>query len=388
MATELTRRGLIRAALLAAGLILDVKANAESAKSDHMFARQEDIFSALLSASLEEGSLTESEAKLLAAQARPGLWLQTNRLANESDIPLGATKIGGRPDLPTNISWPIRPAYTNANGRALQYQNDHDRLKSSPPNWISADQLPNALEDYRKRIKAVSGVYPLGFIAQIDLVDASAAGALDPDMPNSGRLWLFYDTIEAPWGFDPSDKAGAHLIFEPDHGAMLSRREHPAAIEDFRDSSIFPPVSCVFHSSLMPLPPESAAYEALDLPQSARDGYESWWSGDAFTLAAANGLDWSSHRISGWPTPIQNDMQAECAIVAAGYSAGTTESWQAARAAGADRSAKDWVFLMQIDSDDKANMQWGDSGQLYVWIHREDLRARRFENARLILQSY
>jgi uncharacterized protein YwqG len=388
MGRNLSRRGLLRTALLAAGLSLDVRANAASAQSEQVFARHEDIVSALLSAKLDEGSITESEAKLLAAQARPGLWLQTIRLANESDIPLGATKIGGRPDLPINFAWPIRPAYTNADDRALRYQTDHDRLKDSPPDWISAEQLPKVLEDYRKRIKAVSGDYPLAFIAQINLADTSAGGTLDPDIPKFGRLWMFYDTVETPWGFEPSDKAGARLLFEPNHGASLSRREHPAALEEFADASMFPPLSCVFHSSVMPLPPESAVYEALDLPRNARDGYESWWSNSAFMLAAQNGLDWSSHRISGWPTPVQNDMQAECAIVAAGFSAGTSESWQAARAAGADRSAKDWVFLMQIDSDKKANMQWGDSGQLYVWIHREDLRARRFENARLILQSY
>jgi len=33
-------------------------------------------------------------------------------------------------------------------------------------------------------------------------------------------------------------------------------------------------------------------------------------------------------------------------------------------------------------------MMWGDNGQLYVWIRREDLIARRFEAARFILQCY
>ncbi len=36
---------------------------------------------------------------------------------------------------------------------------------------------------------------------------------------------------------------------------------------------------------------------------------------------------------------------------------------------------------MQIDSDDRNGMLWGDSGMLYVWIRRDDLRTRRFDRA-------
>jgi uncharacterized protein YwqG len=31
-------------------------------------------------------------------------------------------------------------------------------------------------------------------------------------------------------------------------------------------------------------------------------------------------------------------------------------------------------------------MGWGDEGQLYLWMRRDDLRARRFDRARLVLQ--
>jgi len=31
---------------------------------------------------------------------------------------------------------------------------------------------------------------------------------------------------------------------------------------------------------------------------------------------------------------------------------------------------------------------WGDVGNLYVWIHRDALRVRRFEEARVIMQCY
>ena len=51
-------------------------------------------------------------------------------------------------------------------------------------------------------------------------------------------------------------------------------------------------------------------------------------------------------------------------------------------------TATQWLLLMQIGTDEKAGMGWGDDGQLYLWIRRDDLRAQRFDQARLVLQCY
>jgi uncharacterized protein YwqG len=38
-------------------------------------------------------------------------------------------------------------------------------------------------------------------------------------------------------------------------------------------------------------------------------------------------------------------------------------------------------LVLQIDSDDSNGMIWGDYGRLYVWMHADDLAARRFQRA-------
>ncbi|MEU0834784.1 DUF1963 domain-containing protein [Streptomyces sp. NPDC005969] len=43
------------------------------------------------------------------------------------------------------------------------------------------------------------------------------------------------------------------------------------------------------------------------------------------------------------------------------------------------KEAAAWVLLAQFDSDDAADMMWGDAGALYWMIRPEDLAARRFD---------
>lgn len=67
--------------------------------------------------SLAETELPETVVAHLVAQARPALVLATSA-ADEDAIPLGATKIGGSPDLRPGMAWPTRPAYpTRHNAR-------------------------------------------------------------------------------------------------------------------------------------------------------------------------------------------------------------------------------------------------------------------------------
>ena len=55
---------------------------------------------------------------------------------------------------------------------------------------------------------------------------------------------------------------------------------------------------------------------------------------------------------------------------------------------GDERGAARWKLLWQIDSDDELGFCWFDVGRLYVLIAPGDLRARRFDNARCIIQSH
>lgn len=53
-----------------------------------------------------------------------------------------------------------------------------------------------------------------------------------------------------------------------------------------------------------------------------------------------------------------------------------------------DFSVRDWLPLFQLDSvcDGDFELSFGDSGRIYYYIKRDDLKNRRFEKAWLVLQ--
>ena len=80
-------------------------------------------------------------------------------------------------------------------------------------------------------------------------------------------------------------------------------------------------------------------------------------------------------------------MQALCALTAAGIDCGYSEVYEAPENQDIIKSGRDWVMVAQIGTDEKAALSWGDSGALYVWIKAADLAARRFSEARIVVQS-
>jgi uncharacterized protein YwqG len=50
-------------------------------------------------------------------------------------------------------------------------------------------------------------------------------------------------------------------------------------------------------------------------------------------------------------------------------------------------SALQWVLLLQIDSDERAKVTWGDSGSFSYWIKQTDLEKRDFERCWAIEDS-
>src|SRR5687768_16135112 len=61
--------------------------------------------------SLRAAGVRAADATALAARSKPYIWLETAEVDDEAGIALGATKIGGTPDLPVTMSWPWRPPY-------------------------------------------------------------------------------------------------------------------------------------------------------------------------------------------------------------------------------------------------------------------------------------
>ena len=93
-----------------------------------------------------------------------------------------------------------------------------------------------------------------------------------------------------------------------------------------------------------------------------------------------------SHRMFGHSANVQGDMQLEAQLVTSGLYGGDPSGDNDPRAKALEAGSSDWVLLLQLDSDDRAGLMWGDAGMLYYWIRLNDLLARRFDRAWMTLQ--
>lgn len=248
---------------------------------------------------------------------------------DEDTIPLGTTKIGGKPDVPKGFEWP------------KYYDN------------------------------------PLSFIAQINMAEIVPFDT-ERILPASGMLYFFYDCEQQTWGFDPEDKDCWKV--------------------HYYDGSLDELIRMEFHEEL----PEYAQYHAVKVSFKNEISLPSWDSDyidslnlseeekDAFSELCEKfiGEQQVINKLLGHSDNIQGDMQLECQLVSNGLYCGDSSGYESPDRAKLEKDAKDWRLLLQIDSDENAQMMWGDVGRLYFWIKENDLRLKNFDKVWMILQCY
>ena len=333
---------------------------------------------------LEDATL----AQQLAAQSRPAVWLQTRVVDSEAEIPVGATKLGGNPDLPAGTPWPERGRYPDSQQRVKSHRED-SVAPDSRWRWATPEQAKTFRAEALQHIERLENPFPLPFLAQINFAEVWAAGPVDEDMPRTGMLSVFFDWVEQPWGYDPADACALAVLWH-EEGTPLQRKDQPAALQSIANDWQLQPAACELHGFRAPLPMETAQWDALQLSMTEEQGdaFVEWWHDEAENGASNDGEDAGCHRVGGWPTPVQSDMQTECALVTAGHYCGSGQAYQDPALQAVRDTATDWLLLLQLGTDEKLGMNWGDDGQLYLWIRREDLRARRFDKAWLVLQCH
>jgi uncharacterized protein YwqG len=189
-------------------------------------------------------------------------------------------------------------------------------------------------------------------------------------LPNVGVLSFFYDREQAAWGFAPKRKEGFRLWYFPEVSQLVR------AVEP--EPSPFPCARLSFEPFLSVPDPSAESLKDLLLETEDDEQYSDFF--EKHTGGAPQ------HQILGWPHVIQNEMELECQLVTNGLYVGDASGYKDSRCKGLEPGAEDWRLLLQIDSDDNSKMMWGDGGMLYVWIRRQDLAAKKFENAWTILQ--
>ena len=208
----------------------------------------------------------------------------------------------------------------------------------------------------------------LTFVAQVNLAELPASELL----PNVGVLSFFYDREQSAWGFDPKHKEGFRLWYFPEV-LQLVRAVEP-------EPSPFSCARLTFEPYLSL--PDFSADSVGDLVLNIENKEQYCDFVDKHAGPAPQ------HQILGWPHVIQGDMALESQLVTNGLYTGNASGYKDSRRRELEPGAKDWTLLLQIDSDDNAEMMWGDAGMLYVWIRRQDLAAKKFENAWTILQCF
>lgn len=244
----------------------------------------------------------------------------------ETALQPGQSKIGGLPDLPANVTWP---------------------------------QLNGA---------------PMGFVAQVQLADvhsSDAAGLL----PSTGVLSFFYDASQQTFGSDPKDKDGFKIFYLEQPATELKRTDLPT---DLPSQARYRVCSVDFDTELtLPLQPK-LEIDSLQWSETDQQKYDTALQG--LTSSVTHPI----HRMLGHPDTIQDDMRMQCQLAANGVAdPGADPQKVAALSAGAN----DWTLLLQVDSNQSVAMQWANAGMLYFWIRRQDLAARKFDQAWVVLQS-
>jgi uncharacterized protein YwqG len=208
----------------------------------------------------------------------------------------------------------------------------------------------------------------LTFVAQVNLAELPGSELL----PNVGMLSFFYDPDQSAWGFDPKHKEGFRLWYFPEVSQLIRTAESEPAT--------FPCAQLSFEPFLSLPDPSAKSARDLLLERKDREQYRNFLGKRAGPAP--------QHQVHGWPRIIQDEMELECQLVTNGLYLGDLSGYEDPRRKELEPGADDWTLLFQIDSDDNAQMMWGDGGMLYVWIRRQDLAAQNFEKAWTILQCF
>jgi uncharacterized protein YwqG len=266
----------------------------------------------------------------LAPHCRPSIRVLPQAGAPAAGLALGASRLGGAPDMPAAATWPTW------RGRSLS------------------------------------------FVAQFNLADVAphdTRGLLPP----TGWVAFFYDALEQPWGNDPADRDRAVVQYYPAAEVLTTRPLPPDLTAE--TYTAFPAAALTFAPELtLPNPWD----EDLPLPEDALT--EAQRAAYGFLLLTQHG-DGTS-RLLGNSDNLQGPMRVQCAL-AASRSNGRPEASPATQEPSAEQAAGEWELLLQLDShEDEAGMMWGDMGRLYFWINRADLARRDFSQAWQFLQCY
>lgn len=316
--------------------------------------------------SLQRAGVSAPGLTRLLELARPGMAMQS-KLTGDDALPVGCSKVGGAPDLPAKMEWPMRAPAREA------ISEDGETNPAYPATIREEIRLNNLI---------AANPAPLSFLMQVDLAECAAAGALDPDIPREGRLYLFYDLVFRPWyGVDENGTSRFSLLYSQTPETALQRRTPPPLGEGLPGGPAA--FSAIRHNLVSARLTPVFTWTAPDYASSVFERYSDDPNYSSWEEAIPAYLD-ASIRLGGWQMNIQQDHALAWAIDQLGVDWTGPKSAQVLR--DVRRKADEWVMLLQFgDYDDGGTFDF--DGLYHVWIRRDDLKARDFTKAVLEYQT-
>jgi len=335
-----------------------------------------------------------SFALYMIETARPALSLKRHS-SPDDELPAGASKFGGDPDLPAGMPWPMRPPFPDAAERRLA-------LRQAAAYWEYSDNehLRHEAAKILATLPLVGEPFPLAFICQLDLAALSRHGEFfHPLLPREGRLLVFLDTV--CWsGGNATDRVAMRVIWDRSPRELLTRRTAPDPLvrwyetyeairgaprwSDLTSASFFEarPVYTVNHRWSDRFPEDHPHHDDFNdcyykLVASAPDrGFEWPMSGSEF-----------GDLLGGWPHPLQRALEEDAQLHFHGFDEYTNSDDQRRLL----EKAPQWQHVLSLTTEHWAETrilcEERPDTALYVLMREEDLKARRFENAWMIQQS-
>ncbi len=206
---------------------------------------------------------------------------------------------------------------------------------------------------------------PMAFLAQLDLAEIPGAPVVLPALPTKGCLYFFYDPDLPPDALDRGEGPGWQVIHLAQRPTAPPRDMPDALPNDFRSAA-----AAVGFRAIRTVP--SFERIGVDWSRLADDNFDRF---DELRDGAYG--EHAFHQIGGYPANIQDDtMEEECQRVA--------ESLR--QRSGLDPAG--WRLLLQVGSDEALGMMWGDGGNIYFWIHEDDLAQGDFSRVWAVLQCF
>ena len=219
---------------------------------------------------------------------------------------------------------------------------------------------------------------PLSFLCQINLEEVRAYDT-ENLLPQTGLLLFFYEMESMCWGFDPLDEGCVRVYYWDDPNKLV-----PAALpEDLAEEYVVGEYDLSFEAK-----DSYPSYEELDCHS---DVDIEWDDYDEAVEKTDYEIDSERHKLLGYANLVQGEMLTECERAARGLYSGDAKSYHETPEdvkKDIEKAAADWILLFQMASisEDDYELMYGDMGNLYFYIRKQDLQERNFDRVWFAVQ--